>query len=204
MPKWAARASPTLPAFPRWPRRSWSPRAHGIATRWSTWKSCLRSLSWACATRWACRPRSATRMANAISRSRGGPRPSRQPDGWSASAEHPSHEYRAARARDGAGGLLWARVWNFRGARAMSAQQRSGTVQSVDRAMAILELLGEDEEGFRLTDISRRTGLSASTVHRLLTTLEQRRFVQFDPTDSMWHVGRTAFAVGSAFTRQRN
>lgn len=86
----------------------------------------------------------------------------------------------------------------------MSAQQRSGTVQSVDRAMAILELLGEDEEGFRLTDISRRTGLSASTVHRLLTTLEQRRFVQFDPTDSMWHVGRTAFAVGSAFTRQRN
>jgi len=83
-------------------------------------------------------------------------------------------------------------------------QKRSGTVQSVDRAMAILEVLGEDEEGYRLTDLARRTGLSVSTVHRLLTTLEQRRFVQFDRTDGMWHVGRGAFAVGSAFTRQRN
>ncbi|WMT88184.1 helix-turn-helix domain-containing protein [Pelagibacterium sp. 26DY04] len=83
-------------------------------------------------------------------------------------------------------------------------EKRSGTVQSVDRAMAILEVLGEDEEGCRLTDIARRTGLSVSTVHRLLTTLEQRRFVQFDRSDGMWHVGRGAFAVGSAFTRQRN
>lgn len=83
-------------------------------------------------------------------------------------------------------------------------EKRSGTVQSVDRAMAILEVLGEDEEGYRLTDLARRTGLSVSTVHRLLTTLEQRRFVQFDRTDGMWHVGRGAFAVGSAFTRQRN
>lgn len=83
-------------------------------------------------------------------------------------------------------------------------EKRSGTVQSVDRAMAILEVLGEDEEGYRLTDLARRAGLSVSTVHRLLTTLEQRRFVQFDRTDGMWHVGRGAFAVGSAFTRQRN
>ncbi|WMT91050.1 IclR family transcriptional regulator C-terminal domain-containing protein [Pelagibacterium sp. H642] len=83
-------------------------------------------------------------------------------------------------------------------------EKRSGTVQAVDRAMAILEVLGDDEEGCRLTDIARRTGLSVSTVHRLLTTLEQRRFVQFDRTDGMWHVGRGAFAVGSAFTRQRN
>ncbi|WP_404404985.1 IclR family transcriptional regulator [Pelagibacterium halotolerans] len=82
--------------------------------------------------------------------------------------------------------------------------RRSGTVQSVERALAILEVLGEDEEGWRLTDLAARTGLSASTVHRLLTTLEQRRFVQFDRTDGMWHVGRTAFTVGSAFARERN
>ena len=81
---------------------------------------------------------------------------------------------------------------------------RSGSVQSVERAMALLEVLGEDEEGYRLTDLATRTGLSPSTVHRLLTTLEKRRFVQFDQSDSMWHVGRQAFAVGSAFVRQRN
>jgi IclR family acetate operon transcriptional repressor len=81
---------------------------------------------------------------------------------------------------------------------------RSGAVQSVDRAMLLLEALGEDEEGYRLTDLAIRTGLSPSTAHRLLTTLEKRRFVEFDQSDNMWHVGRQAFAIGAAFIRRRN
>ncbi|WP_116654324.1 IclR family transcriptional regulator [Pelagibacterium sediminicola] len=83
-------------------------------------------------------------------------------------------------------------------------EKRSGTVQSVERALAILSVLGDDEEGYRLTDLAQRTGLSISTVHRLLTTLEQHRFVQFDRSEGTWHVGRAAFRVGSAFVRQRN
>jgi IclR family transcriptional regulator, acetate operon repressor len=81
---------------------------------------------------------------------------------------------------------------------------RNGAVQSVDRAMLLLEALGEDEEGYRLTDLAIRTGLSPSTAHRLLTTLEKRRFVAFDQSDNMWHVGRQSFAIGSAFIRRRN
>jgi IclR family transcriptional regulator, acetate operon repressor len=81
---------------------------------------------------------------------------------------------------------------------------KSGAVQSVDRAMLLLEALGEDEEGYRLTDLAIRTGLSPSTAHRLLTTLEKRRFVEFDQSDNMWHVGRQAFAIGAAFIRRRN
>lgn len=84
------------------------------------------------------------------------------------------------------------------------AKQRSGSIQSVERAMALLEVLGEDEEGYRLTDLATRTGLPPSTVHRMLTTLEKRRFVQFDQSDGMWHVGRAVFTIGSAFVRQRN
>jgi IclR family transcriptional regulator, acetate operon repressor len=79
-----------------------------------------------------------------------------------------------------------------------------GAVQSVDRAMLLLEALGEDEEGYRLTDLAIRTGLSPSTAHRLLTTLEKRRFVAFDQSDNMWHIGRQSFAIGSAFIRRRN
>jgi IclR family transcriptional regulator, acetate operon repressor len=79
-----------------------------------------------------------------------------------------------------------------------------GLVQSVDRAMALLEALGEDEEGYRLTDLAIRTGLSPSTTHRLLTTLEQRKFVEFDQSENMWHVGRQSFSVGAAFVRRRN
>lgn len=84
------------------------------------------------------------------------------------------------------------------------AEPRDGGVQSVDRALQIIETLAEDDEGYRLSDLAVRTGLSTSTVHRLLTTLEKRRFVQFDPTCSKWHVGAQSFAVGATFTRRRN
>src|ERR1700742_3100945 len=81
---------------------------------------------------------------------------------------------------------------------------KDGGVQSVDRAMLLIETLAEDDEGYRLTDLAVRTGLSPSTVHRLLTTLEKRRFVQFDRGQSTWHIGAQSFAVGSTFVRRRN
>jgi len=84
------------------------------------------------------------------------------------------------------------------------ADPRDGGVQSVDRALLIIETLAEDDEGYRLTDLAVRTGLSPSTVHRLLTTLEKRRFVQFDCDRFTWHIGAQSFAVGSTFVRRRN
>lgn len=81
---------------------------------------------------------------------------------------------------------------------------RDGGVQSVDRALSIIETLAEDDEGYRLSDLAIRTGLSTSTVHRLLATLESRRFVQFDRAASKWHVGSRAFTVGASFARRRN
>src|ERR1700738_5367898 len=81
---------------------------------------------------------------------------------------------------------------------------RDGGVQSVDRALVIIETLAEDDEGYRLSDLAVRTGLSTSTVHRLLATLEKRRFVRFDRYESKWHVGAQSFAVGATFARRRN
>jgi IclR family acetate operon transcriptional repressor len=81
---------------------------------------------------------------------------------------------------------------------------RDGGVQSVDRALSIIETLAEDDEGYRLSDLAVRTGLSTSTVHRLLATLEKRRFVQFDRDGSKWHVGAQSFSVGATFARRRN
>src|SRR5256884_6924330 len=83
-------------------------------------------------------------------------------------------------------------------------EPRDGGVQSVDRALLIIETLAEDDEGYRLSDLAVRTGLSPSTAHRLLTTLERRRFVQFDRDGSKWHVGAQSFVVGSTFVRRRN
>jgi IclR family transcriptional regulator, acetate operon repressor len=81
---------------------------------------------------------------------------------------------------------------------------KDGGVQSVDRALLLIETLAEDDDGYRLTDLAIRTGLSPSTIHRLLTTLENRRFVQFDREQSTWHIGAKSFAVGATFARRRN
>ena len=82
-------------------------------------------------------------------------------------------------------------------------RDNDSTVQSLTRAMQLLELLAEDDEGFRLVDIAAHSGLSSSTAHRLLTTLEQRRFVQFDRETNLWYVGVRCFSVGAAFGRRR-
>ena len=85
----------------------------------------------------------------------------------------------------------------------MAPPDHRHTVQSVDRAMLLLETLAGDGGAWRLKDLARRTGLSPSTTHRLLTTLEQRRFVQFDAGRALWSVGRQAFSVGVAFSRRQ-
>lgn len=77
-------------------------------------------------------------------------------------------------------------------------------VQSVGRALTLLQLLSAADEGLRLSGIAREAGLASSTTHRLLTTLEQHGFAQFEPETQLWHVGREAFAVGAAYGRRRN
>src|SRR4030081_1018439 len=84
------------------------------------------------------------------------------------------------------------------------ADPRDGGEQSAARALLIIETPPEDAEAYGLSDLAVRTGLSTSTVHRLLATLEKRRFVQFDRYESKWHVGAQSFAVGATFTRRRN
>lgn len=83
----------------------------------------------------------------------------------------------------------------------MSRDKQS--VQSVTRALVLLETLAEDGAGWRLTDLARRTGLSPSTAHRLLTTLQERRFVQYDTRRQLWSVGQQAFSVGAAFGQRQ-
>ena len=51
-------------------------------------------------------------------------------------------------------------------------------VQSLNRALDILEALALEPEGMTLTALSQRVGLHKSTVHRLLSTLAARNYVE--------------------------
>jgi len=84
------------------------------------------------------------------------------------------------------------------------SREYDGTVQSLLRAISLLEILAEDDEGYRLVDLAARAGLSTSTTHRLLTTLEQKQFVQCSRDSNLWFVGVRCFSIGAAFARRRN
>ncbi len=78
----------------------------------------------------------------------------------------------------------------------------AGSVQALDRALSLLELLAE-ADGLTLTELAQRAEMAPSTAHRLLTTLEGRGFADQDREQGSWRVGVGAFRVGSAFLRNR-
>lgn len=83
-------------------------------------------------------------------------------------------------------------------------ERTAGTVQSLVRAISILNALSRDEHGLTLSDLAQTVGLAPSTTHRMLTTLQQERLVRFDAERSVWTVGVQAFVIGNAFLRSRN
>jgi IclR family transcriptional regulator, acetate operon repressor len=65
-----------------------------------------------------------------------------------------------------------------------------GQVQSLVRALALLNRVAESPgDGATLTELAQQVGLPASTAHRLLTTLEQERYVRFDQEGRVWSIG---------------
>lgn len=66
---------------------------------------------------------------------------------------------------------------------------RSVGVQSVERAVAALKLLGDDEPELGVTELARRLHLHKSTISRLMATLEAGGFVQQDPRSGRYRLG---------------
>jgi len=78
-----------------------------------------------------------------------------------------------------------------------------GVVQSLTRALSLLDTLAAGDGGLGLSEIAARTALPVSTVHRLLTTLQLANYVRFDHDRGVWQVGVQAFIVGVSFLRSR-
>lgn len=81
--------------------------------------------------------------------------------------------------------------------------QGLGQVQSLVRAFALLDMLATTQ-GLSLSELCRRVKLPRSTVHRLLTTMEAMRYVEFNRNKHEWAIGLQAFTVGAAFAQRRD
>ncbi len=88
------------------------------------------------------------------------------------------------------------------GAGAPARRKGNDQVQSLVRAVTLMNRIAEaPDAGISLTDLAQRVGLPPSTAHRLLTTLEQERYVRFEPEGRLWSIGVQAFVAGCTFTR---
>jgi IclR family transcriptional regulator, acetate operon repressor len=71
-------------------------------------------------------------------------------------------------------------------------------IQSVDRALFLLESIGEAGGETTLTDLSQRTGLNISTCHHLLATLVQRGFAAKVAGKRLYALGPRILHLGHA------
>ena len=69
-------------------------------------------------------------------------------------------------------------------------------IQSVDRALNILEVLADRDESVKLTELARMMGLDSSTVYRLLSTLRVHGYAEQDHRDRKYHLGPKAIELG--------
>ncbi|HZS34109.1 MAG TPA: IclR family transcriptional regulator [Methylomirabilota bacterium] len=73
-------------------------------------------------------------------------------------------------------------------------------IQSVSRALDILEAFTSTEGELGVTELSRRLKLHKNNVFRLLATLETRGYVEQDRESGNYRLGLKTFEVASVFT----
>jgi len=78
------------------------------------------------------------------------------------------------------------------------SQRPRRTIQSVERAIDILETLSMSGGEMRLNEIASSTGLNVSTCHHLLTTLFERGYVDQNPRRRTYHLGHKVLELSSS------
>jgi DNA-binding IclR family transcriptional regulator len=76
-------------------------------------------------------------------------------------------------------------------------------VTSLEKGLLILELMSDQGRNLSLTEISQKLGLGKGTVHRILSTLRSRRFVQQDSTTKMYGLGVRTLEIGAAPKKEK-
>jgi DNA-binding IclR family transcriptional regulator len=85
-----------------------------------------------------------------------------------------------------------------------ASEQAPGTtrrVRAVDHAIDVLNAVAQASAPIGVSDLARRTGLSKATIHHLLTTLEDRRFVMRDEDTARYRLGWALYELGSSLVR---
>jgi DNA-binding IclR family transcriptional regulator len=73
------------------------------------------------------------------------------------------------------------------------------TIQSLERAAAVLRLLAGGERRLGLSDIASALELAKGTTHGLIRTLQQEGFVEQDPATGKYQLGAELLRLGNSY-----
>ena len=80
-----------------------------------------------------------------------------------------------------------------------TTSRRRNTIQSVDRAARILEILASGPRRLGVSEIAERLGLPRPTVHGLLQTLQAHGFVEQDRESDKYQLGAGLLHLGNSY-----
>ena len=94
------------------------------------------------------------------------------------------------------------RIWENRSMTVdRDAERRGATAQTVERAIAILNLFRRDPAALGISAIAASTGLKVSTAHRLVRTLVIEGLMQQDPETERYRLGPMLALLGQSALR---
>lgn len=80
-----------------------------------------------------------------------------------------------------------------------SSEKRRSSIQSLDRATAILKALASGPRRLGVSELAERLGLARPTVHGLLQTLQTHGFVEQDPYSDKYQLGPGLLQLGYSY-----
>src|SRR5213596_3988689 len=80
-----------------------------------------------------------------------------------------------------------------------SSKGRRSSIQSIDRATAILKALASGPRRLGVSELADRLGLSRPTVHGLLQTLQMHGFVEQDRDSDKYQLGAGLLQLGNSY-----
>ncbi|MBE0575370.1 MAG: IclR family transcriptional regulator [Desulfuromonadales bacterium] len=80
----------------------------------------------------------------------------------------------------------------------MASKEKSTktTIQLVDKALEVLEVFSELNEGVKISRLSERLNMNKSGVHRLLQVFKQRGYLEQRQKNGKYYLGMSAYMVG--------
>jgi IclR family acetate operon transcriptional repressor len=90
-----------------------------------------------------------------------------------------------------------------RGRPRSAGTENAGGIQSLDRALSVLQALAEQDR-VTLSDLALQVGIPTATTYRILSTLQARGFAAFDEATQCWMVGLESYRIGSAYLKHTN